>query len=65
MFRFTSASQININLGSTDIDKDFTEAIFSESPLEMVDKFGFKLGTTNFKPGDARFGMRCTVRHLT
>ena len=34
--------------GSTDIDKDFTEAIFSESPSEMVDKFGFKLGTTNF-----------------
>ena len=44
--------------GSTDIDKDFTEAIFSESPSEMVDKFGFKLGTTNFKPGDALiFGM--------
>ena len=44
--------------GSTDMDKDLTEAVFSESPSEMVREFGFQLGTTNFKPGDVLiFGM--------
>ena len=44
--------------GMTDMDRDLTEAIFSKSPSEMVEKFGFKLATTNFKPGDALiFGM--------
>ena len=44
--------------GMIDMDRDLTEAIFSKSPSEMVEKFGFKLATTNFKPGDALvFGM--------
>ena len=44
--------------GSTDMDKDLTEAVFSESPSEMVREFGFQLGTTNFNPGDVLiFGM--------
>ena len=44
--------------GQTDMDRDLTEAIFSENPRELVDDFGFTLGTAHFNPGDAIiFGM--------
>ena len=44
--------------GQTDMDRDLTEAVFSSNPRELVDEFGFTLGTTHFEPGDAIiFGM--------
>ena len=38
--------------GATDVDTDHTDPVFSSDPREIVDTFGFKLGTTNFEPGD-------------
>ena len=38
--------------GATDMDRDLTDAVFSTNPREMVDKFGFTLGTAHFNPGD-------------
>jgi hypothetical protein len=44
--------------GMTDMDRDLTEAVFSSDPKELVDDFGFTLGTAHFRPGDALlFGM--------
>ena len=44
--------------GQTDMDRDLTEAVFSSDPRELVDDFGFTLGTAHFEPGDAIiFGM--------
>ena len=38
--------------GATDVDADHTDPVFSSDPREIVDHFGFKLGTTDFQPGD-------------
>ena len=38
--------------GATDMDRDLTEAVFSTDPREMVEKFGFRLATAHFQPGD-------------
>lgn len=38
--------------GQTDMDRDLTDAVFSKDPEEMVRKFGFRLATTHFRPGD-------------
>ncbi|RYX85311.1 phytanoyl-CoA dioxygenase [bacterium] len=38
--------------GATDVDRDAADPVFSTDPREIVDYFGFKLGTTNFEPGD-------------
>ena len=44
--------------GQTDMDRDLTDAVFTANPRELVDDFGFALGTTHFEPGDAiMFGM--------
>ena len=44
--------------GATATDRDLTEAVFSTDPTEMVEKFGFTLGTARFQPGDVIiFGM--------
>jgi hypothetical protein len=44
--------------GQTDMDRDLTEAVFTANPRELVEDFGFTLGTTHFNPGDAiLFGM--------
>ena len=44
--------------GQTDMDRDLTEAVFTDNPRELLDDFGFTLGTTHFQPGDAIiFGM--------
>ncbi len=38
--------------GQTDADRDLVDAVFSKDPHEMVHKFGFKLATAHFEPGD-------------
>lgn len=38
--------------GATDVDADHTDPVFSSDPREIVDHFGFKLGTAHFQPGD-------------
>ena len=44
--------------GATDMDRDLTDAVFSADPRELVDDFGFRLGTAHFEPGDVViFGM--------
>ena len=44
--------------GATDMDRDLTEAVFTDDPRELVEDFGFKLATTHFHPGDVVvFGM--------
>lgn len=50
--------RLKATYGQTDMDRDLTEAVFSSNPRELVDDFGFALGTTHFEPGDAIiFGM--------
>ena len=44
--------------GATDMDRDLTDAVFTQDPREMVEDSGFKLATTRYQPGDAIiFGM--------
>ena len=44
--------------GATDMDRDLTDAVFTQDPRELVEDFGFKLATTRYQPGDAIiFGM--------
>lgn len=45
-------NKLRSTYGATDMDRDLTEAVFSTNPREMVEKFGFKLGTAHFQPGD-------------
>ena len=50
--------RLKATYGQTDMDRDLTEAVFSENPRELVDDFGFTLGTTHYSPGDVViFGM--------
>jgi hypothetical protein len=44
--------------GAMDMDRDLTEAVFTDDPKELIDDFGFKLATCHFEPGDVViFGM--------
>jgi hypothetical protein len=38
--------------GQIDMDRDLIDPVFSTDPREMVERFGFKLGTAHFEPGD-------------
>ena len=38
--------------GKTDVDRDLTEGIFSKDPAELVDRFGGRWATTDFRAGD-------------
>ncbi|MBV7336643.1 phytanoyl-CoA dioxygenase family protein [Chloroflexi bacterium TSY] len=50
--------KLKTTYGATDMDRDLTEAIFSQDPVELVEKFGFQLATAHFQPGDViLFGM--------
>ncbi|MBK34183.1 MAG: phytanoyl-CoA dioxygenase [Gemmatimonadetes bacterium] len=50
--------KLKTTYGATDMDRDLTEAVFSQDPVELVEKFGFKLATAHFQPGDVvLFGM--------
>ena len=50
--------RLKATYGSTDMDRDLTDAIFSTDPGELVRDFGFRLGTAHFQPGDVViFGM--------
>ena len=39
--------------GDSDVDRDLSQGVFTNDPLEMVDRFGCKWATTEFQPGDA------------
>lgn len=39
--------------GSSDVDRDRIQGVFSNDPAELVDKFGGRWVTTTFQPGDA------------
>ena len=44
--------------GTMDMDRDFIDAVFTSDPVELAHKFGFKLATAHFHPGDVViFGM--------
>ena len=44
--------------GKMDMDRDLIDAVFTSDPAELVHKFGFKLATAHFHPGDVViFGM--------
>ena len=44
--------------GKIDMDRDLADAVFSKSPREMVEQFGYTLATAHFQPGDViLFGM--------
>ena len=44
--------------GKMDMDRDLIDAVFTSDPAELVQKFGFKLATAHFHPGDVViFGM--------
>lgn len=50
--------KLKTTYGATDMDRDLTEAVFSQDPVELVEKFGFQLATAHFQPGDViLFGM--------
>jgi hypothetical protein len=38
--------------GQIDMDRDLIDPVFSTDPREMVERFGFKLATAHFEPGD-------------
>ena len=61
--------RLKATYGSTDMDRDLTEAVFSTDPSEMVEKFGFTLGTARFRPGDViifgMYMMHSTAPNLT
>ena len=44
--------------GKMDMDRDLIDAVFTSDPAELAHKFGFKLATAHFHPGDVViFGM--------
>ena len=45
-------NKLKSTYGATDMDRDLTDAVFSTNPREMVEKFGFRLATAHFQPGD-------------
>ncbi len=45
--------RLKATYGATDVDRDGADPVFSTDPREIVEHFGFKLGTTHFEPGDA------------
>lgn len=50
--------KLKATYGATDMDRDLTEAVFSQDPVELIEKFDFKLATAHFQPGDViLFGM--------
>jgi hypothetical protein len=38
--------------GSMDMDRDLIDPVFETNPREIVSRFGFKLATAHFQPGD-------------
>jgi hypothetical protein len=58
--------RIKETYGKSDIDRDLTAGLFSNDPVEIVDKFGGKWQTTNFRAGDVVvFGMYTMHASLT
>lgn len=52
--------------GKSDVDRDLTAGLFSNDPVEIVDRFGGKWQTTNFRAGDVIvFGMYTMHASLT
>ncbi|MBV9866383.1 MAG: phytanoyl-CoA dioxygenase family protein [Abitibacteriaceae bacterium] len=55
--------------GQIDMDRDLIDPVFSKDAYEMVHKFGFKLATAHFQPGDViifgLFMMHSSVPNLT
>lgn len=52
--------------GKSDVDRDLTAGLFSNDPVEIVDRFGGKWQTTNFRAGDVIvFGMFTMHASLT
>ena len=55
--------------GNIDVDRDLIDPIFSKSPREIISKYGFKLATKIYKPGDVIiFGMHmmhCSAPNLS
>lgn len=50
--------QVKQTYGRMDVDRDLVEGWFSRDPVEVVDRFGGKWSTTQFRAGDALiFGM--------
>ncbi len=39
--------------GATDTDRDHTDPVFSSDLREIIERYGFTLGTAHFHPGDA------------
>ena len=55
--------------GKMDMDRDLIDAVFTSDPVELVHKFGFKLATAHFHPGDVvifgMFTMHSTAPNLS
>jgi ectoine hydroxylase-related dioxygenase (phytanoyl-CoA dioxygenase family) len=57
---------IKATYGQADVDRDLIDGWFSNDPIEIVDRFGGKWQTTNFRAGDVLiFGMYTMHASLT
>ncbi|MBA3442113.1 MAG: phytanoyl-CoA dioxygenase family protein [Pyrinomonadaceae bacterium] len=58
--------QVRRNYGGMDVDRDLFEGVFSDDPVDVVDKFGGVWATTDFQAGDALiFGIYVLHASLT
>jgi hypothetical protein len=58
--------KVRASYGRMDVDRDLVEGIFSNDPVEIVDRFGGKWQTTSFRAGDVIvFGMFTMHASLT
>lgn len=44
--------RLKATYGLADMDLDLIDPVFSRDPREMIERFGFKLATAHFQPGD-------------
>jgi hypothetical protein len=44
--------KLKATYGAIDMDRDLIDPVLSADPREMIERFGFKLATAHFEPGD-------------
>jgi hypothetical protein len=64
-----SYAKVRDTYGKSDVDRDLLDGWFSTDPTELVDRYGGRWGTTEFKAGDAlifgMFTMHASVKNTT
>lgn len=67
--KLPSFEKVRETYGRMDVDRDLVEGTFSNDPVEIVDQFGGKWQTTNFRAGDmivfGMFTMHASLTNMT